>query len=143
MRDTLGSYGAGSQFFAKCSALKTAVYYSVINKEVGSDNAYSRAIAKGLFPEFPDEDDTERAEISYNNNGFGYFGEGKTETAKVDATPLINEIDSTEWIESLGLPIRKLNETGTSIFIWMHFDLSQIEESIAKYWYYFGLQKKI
>ena len=63
--------------------LKNCYILCVINKEDSPDNAYSRAIAKGLFPEFPDEDDTERAEISYNNNGFGYFAEGKTETAKV------------------------------------------------------------
>ncbi len=140
--DTLGSYGAGSQFFAKCSALKTAVYYSVINKEDSPDNDYSRAIAKGLFPEFPDDDDTERNDVSYNNNGFGYFGEDKTEKAKVDATPLINE-HSTEWIESLGLPIRKPNETGTSIFILgCDFDLSKIEESIAKYWWPLWFKEK-
>ena len=49
--DTLGSYGAEINF-SKYSALKTAVYYSSINKEDSPDNDYSRAIAKGLFRNF-------------------------------------------------------------------------------------------
>lgn len=131
--NNLGSYGAGSQFFAKSSDLKTAIYYTVIKEKNSPEtDVYSRAIGKGLFPEFPLED---KEGPVYDNNGFGYFGKPKEATSKVDASPLNNE-DAFNWIETMGLPTRSKNEVGTSIFIiGCDFSIVDIENAIARNWW--------
>ena len=104
---SLGSYGFGKMAFAMCSRIRTVLYYSTFLPDADTDGDTCRAMASAFLPPHT-IDDVDFAGQSFLGNSSDEEG--------VPAKPVTGQ-HAHDWISELGVPVRKDEETGTTVVI--------------------------
>lgn len=126
---TLGSYGYGKMAFAMSSDLRTVIYYSTFRPDKSTGLSSCRAMACAYLP-------------SHTIGDTDYAGQaycGAPVPAKnrdhIPRQPLVDDY-AHQWIESLGLPTRTADKTGTTVILpSVDVTMQDIVDACERWWW--------